>query len=57
MGDGMVLKSIIIDRKSKIQNVEVNISDVDFLQIVGRCPSNYGYDDYYSLIINPYLYY
>ena len=56
-GDGNLLESIILNRKSKIDHVDVNISNVEFLQIVGKSEdAHWGLDSCYSLIINPYLY-
>lgn len=56
-GDGNLLKSITLDRKTKVNHVEVDISNVEFLQISGKC-EHYGIsnDNCYSLMINPYLY-
>lgn len=56
LGDGKILKSIVIDRKTKIQSIEVDITNVEFLQIVGRCDEGWKTKDIYSLMINPYLY-
>lgn len=56
LGDGRVLKSIVIDRKTKIQSIEINVVNVEFLQIVGRCYDGWSNNDIYSLITNPYLY-
>ena len=55
-GDGNLLKSITLNRKSKVDHVDVNISNVEFLQIVGKSQASWGFDICYSLIINPYLY-
>ena len=55
-GDGVLLESVILNRKTKIDSVEVNISNVEFLQIVGKSGASWGIDACYSLIINPYLY-
>lgn len=54
-GDNKQLKSIEVDRKMKRQSFEIDITGVEFLQIVGK-GNTYGYDDYYSLILAPYLY-
>lgn len=56
LGDGRILKSVVIDRKTKTQSIEVNIINVEFLQIVGRCSGGWNHKDIYSLIIDPYLY-
>ena len=55
-GDGQLLKSIILNRKSKIENYEVDITNVEFLQIVGKSEGSFYPDDAYCLMINPYLY-
>lgn len=55
-GDGILLKSVLLNRKTKVHNVEVDISNVEFLQIVGKCKSLWGYGECYSLIFNTYLY-
>lgn len=55
-GDGQLLKSVMIDRKSKIQSIEVDVSNVEFLQIVGKSSAVWGWDGCYSLMVNPYLY-
>lgn len=53
-GDGRQLKTYSIDRKSKIEHIEVDVSGIEFLQIVGR--SEDAYDYCYFGITNPYLY-
>ncbi len=56
-GDNKQLKSITINKKTKIQSIEIDISDVEFLQIVGI--GGYGgpnWDTFYGIIVNPYLY-
>lgn len=55
-GDGSLLKSIILNRKTKVDSAKVDISNVEFLQIVGKSPAGWGLNGCYSLIINPYLY-
>lgn len=56
-GDGNLLKSIALDRKTKADHVEVDIANVEFLQIVGKCESGCAVSDNdYTLMINPYLY-
>ena len=55
-GDGILLKSILLNRKTQVHNEAVPISNVEFLQIVGKCEGLIGYGECYSLIINPYLY-
>lgn len=56
-GDGNLLESITLNRKSKVDHADVNISNVEFLQIVGKSEeAHWGLDGCYSLIINPYLY-
>ena len=57
LGDDRQLKSVNINKKTKIQHFEIDISDVEFLQIIGK--GGYGgpdWDTFYSLIVNPYLY-
>lgn len=57
-GDGRQLKTFTINRKSKIEHIEVNIQGVEFLQIVGRhtYEDHIYTDTYYFGITNPYLY-
>lgn len=55
-GDGNLLESVILNRKTKVDSVEVDVSNVEFLQIVGKSEAHWGLDGCYSLIINPYLY-
>ena len=56
-GDGNLLESITLNRKSKVDHADINISNVEFLQIVGKSEeAHWGLDGCYSLIINPYLY-
>lgn len=55
-GDGILLKSIPLNRKTQMHNESVPISNIEFLQIVGKCNGLIGYGECYSLIINPYLY-
>lgn len=56
-GDNKQLKSIIVDRKTLIKDIEVDITGVEYLQIIGK--GGYGGangNSYYALMINPYLY-
>ena len=55
-GDGNLLRSVILNRKTKVDSVEVDVSNVEFLQIVGKSEAHWELDGCYSLIINPYLY-
>lgn len=55
-GDGNLLESVILNRKTKVDSKKVDVSNVEFLQIVGKGGSYWGLDGCYSLIINPYLY-
>lgn len=57
-GDNKQLKSIKIDRKMQPQNVEIDVSNIQYLQIVGKGSSMGGpnRNSFYSLIVNPYLY-
>lgn len=54
LGDGKQLKIASTNRKSKPESIEVDISGVKYLQIVG-VSNGIGYD-LFSLMINPYLY-
>lgn len=55
LGDDKQLKSVTIDRKSHVQNIEVDVTGINYLQIIGK--SNImGSDSFYSLMLEPYLY-
>lgn len=55
LGDDKQLKSVTIDRKSHVQNIEVDVTGINYLQIIGK--SNImGSDSFYSLMFEPYLY-
>ncbi|MDE7351686.1 MAG: NPCBM/NEW2 domain-containing protein [Acetatifactor sp.] len=53
-GDNKQLKTATINRKSKLHHIEIDISGVEFLQIVGM--SEATHNDYYFGMVNPYLY-
>ena len=53
-GDNKQLKTATINRKSKLLHIEIDVTGVEFLQIVGR--GNYNNSNYYFGMVNPYLY-
>lgn len=55
-GDDNLLESIILNRKTKPDSKKINISNIEYLKIVGKSEAAWGYDGCYSLMINPYLY-
>lgn len=55
LGDDRQLKSVTVDRKSHIQKIEVDVTGVNYLQIIGK-GNIMGSDSYYSLMLEPYLY-
>lgn len=57
-GDDKQLKSVIANRKSQIQHIEVDVTGIEYLQIIGKgkIKSINGDTIYHSLIVNPYLY-
>lgn len=56
-GDGRQLKTFTINRKSKIEHIEVDIQGVEFLQIVGRHTQKFfNSHNCHVGMVNPYLY-
>lgn len=55
-GDNKHLKTVHIDRKSKVEHIEIELSNVEFLQILGIAIDGGGYYTDYFYIVNPYLY-